>query len=168
LVRLTEILALFPGRLRASTERSDLIYVRQSGCAVHNRPIDKPAPGAVLVLNDGQIAVYRDAPPPTEIEGRDTILTAVYAQQPSGALAVPTGLVFIRFRQGVVADARREQIAQAGYEIAEAISYAPQAAWLRACSGTPADALTRLSELRELPDVENVEPQLLVERAERT
>lgn len=53
------------------------------------------------------------------------------------------------------------------YELVESLAYAPQAAWLRAPSGDMADALAGLSRLEQLPDIENVEPQMLLESVRR-
>jgi len=166
-VRPSEILAAFPERVRAGTQKSGLAYIKRSGCAVHNRPFDTPAPGAMLLLNDGQIAVYPDEPPSGELEHSNLTLTAVYVQPATGGLAVPTGLVFVRFKDTVNAESRRAQIRQAGFEIAEVVAYAPQAAWVQSASGNAAEALARVENLERLPDVENVEPQMLLERAQR-
>jgi len=46
-------------------------------------------------------------------------------------------------------------------------AYAPNAAWLRARSGEIADALAGTPALDALPDLEAVEPQMLMERARR-
>ena len=154
--------------MRASSERPDVLYIKQRGCAVHHRPPGAPAPGAALVLNDGEIAVYPDDPPPTELHSPGVALTPVYSQRPSGSTAVPTGLVFIRFRDGIVPETRRRQIAEAGYEIAQSLAYASNTAWLRARSGRAAEALHSLALLEQLPEVENVEPQMLRERVGRT
>jgi hypothetical protein len=94
-------------------------------------------------------------------------LIPVYGLEPSGLPAVPTGQVFIRFAEGIKAEERRQEINQAGYEIVQSLSYAPQAAWLRARSDDIADALAEISKLEQLPDVENVEPQMLKESARR-
>jgi hypothetical protein len=91
----------------------------------------------------------------------------VYTLQPGGAPAVPTGRVFIRFKEGVPVERRLREIEQAGYEVAQRLEYAPHAAWLRARSGEIADALTRIPALEQIADVENVEPQMLMQRANR-
>ncbi|HVF31218.1 MAG TPA: hypothetical protein VNA22_09615 [Pyrinomonadaceae bacterium] len=91
----------------------------------------------------------------------------VYAVRPSGAEAIPTGLVFVRFSADVNAADRRAEIEAAGYEIAEVLSYAPEAAWLRATSGDIAEALVDLGKLEKLSGVENVEPQMLMKRVSK-
>jgi hypothetical protein len=167
-VQPTEILAQFPERIRAGTEQPGVLYLKQPGCAVHNRPPGAPAPGAVLVLNNGQIAVYRELPPHVELRNPSRDLTPVYAQSPRGTPVIPTGLVLIRFREDLSVLTRRPHLEQAGYEIVQTLPYAPRAAWLRARSGNPADALRRLAELEQLDGVENVEPQMLMEAARRS
>lgn len=162
-----EILAAFPEQVRASTERPDVLYHKQPASAVHHRPAGTPAPGAAFVLNDGEIAVYPGDAPISELDSPGIAVTPVYGQRSSPVRAVPTGQVFIRFRESVNLDTRRNQIAEAGYEISQSLAYAPHAAWLRAKSGNAADALNHLAQLERLPDVENVEPQMLRERGTR-
>jgi hypothetical protein len=158
----------YPQQVPASTERPASLYVRQPGYyAVHDRRPDMPAPGAALLLNDGAIAVFRGEPDETQAASMAGTLGPVYALQPGGPPAVPTGLVFVRFAEGVAADSHGEEIDRAGYEVAESLSYAPQAAWLRARSGRIADALAGIPALEKMPDVENVEPQMLMASARR-
>lgn len=92
----------------------------------------------------------------------------VYTLQPGGAPTVPTGRIFIRFREGLSVEARRREIEQVGYQIAESLAYAPHAAWLQARSGEIADALTGIPGLEQIAGVENVEPQMLTHRATRS
>jgi hypothetical protein len=158
----------YPQQVRASTERPTSLYVRQSGYyAVHYRQPDMPAPGAALLLNDGAIAVFQGEPDETQAASMAGTLGPVYGLQPSGPPAVPTGLVFVRFAEGVAAESRRKEIDRAGYEVAESLSYAPGAAWLRARSGRIADALAGIPALEKMLDVENVEPQMLMASARR-
>jgi hypothetical protein len=79
-------------------------------------------------------------------------------------LAVPTGRVFVRFRESVVAADRIAAIRSAGFSVTELVPYAPQAAWLLPMSQRVVDALIGLEALARLTDVENVEPQMLMER----
>jgi hypothetical protein len=162
----------YPQQIRFGTEQSAVLYSRKPGYyAVHYKQPGTVAPGAVLQLNDGAIAVFQGEPDEPENAIRLTSTTGtlgpIYTLQADGTLAVPTGLVFIRFVEGVEVESHREAIKQAGYEIAQSLSYAPHAAWLRAQSGNILDALVGISKLEAIPNVENVEPQMLMERVQR-
>jgi len=162
----------YPQQIRFGTEQSAVLYSRKSGYyAVHYKQPGTVAPGAVLQLNDGAIAVFQGEPDESEnairLASTTGTLGPIYTLQADGTLAVPTGLVFIRFVEGVEVESHREAIKQAGYEIAQSLSYAPQAAWLRAQSGNILDALVGISKLEAIPNVENVEPQMLMERVQR-
>ncbi len=94
-------------------------------------------------------------------------VTPVYSLIPNGSPSVPTGLSFIRFGEGIAVSDREAELQQAGYEIASTVSYAPNAAWIRARSGKIADGLAGLKALEKLPGVENVEPQMLSDSPRR-
>jgi hypothetical protein len=153
----------FPERLRAGTERRDTYYTRVPGRYAVHQVADTA--GAVMTLKEEGIAVYRGQPDASR--GDKASLTPVYSLQPSGPLAVPTGQVFIRFAQGVDAASRRGDIERAGYEIVKTSSYTPHTAWLQSISGNVAHSLSNLHALESLPDVENVEPQMLTPREPR-
>ena len=160
----------FPRQVAAGTARAGEAYTLQDGYyAVHGRVPGAPAPGAVLVLEDGAIAVFAGSLAAAG-EGGETSarinIGPVYAQ-PGGPLAVPTGLVFVRFREGTAAGARRADIERAGYELVQVPAYAPHAAWVCAQPGGIAAALQNSAALAALSGVENVEPQMLMERATR-
>lgn len=91
----------------------------------------------------------------------------LYQLEPGGAPAVATGRVFIRFSEQVDAASRADEIASAGYRIGQTVPYAPNAAWLEPQSGNIADALSHLGDLQSLADVENVEPQMIMERGKK-
>lgn len=157
-----------PQQIRTGTERSTTLYVRKPGYyAVHGRQPGTPAAGAAALLNEGAIAVFQGEPSRTEAASTTHTIGPVYALQPSDLLAIPTGLIFARFPTGTAAASRGEDINRAGYELVESPSYAPHAAWVRARSGKIADALANISALEQLPGVENVEPQMLMERRPR-
>jgi len=160
----------YPQQIRVGN-RSAVLYNRQLGYyAVHYNQPGTEAPGAVLQLNDGAIAVFQgepDQPKKGQVAATTDIISPIYALQPDGSLAVPTGLVFIRFVEGVDVESHRKAIKHAGYEVAQSLSYAPHAAWLRAQSGKILDAIVGISQLEAIPDVENVEPQMLMARIQR-
>lgn len=156
----------FPERLPASTERRDTFYTRVPGYhAVHHGLEEADRTDAVMTLKEEGIAVYRTET--NESRGDTASLTPVYELHPSGPLAVPTGKVFIRFTEGVDAASHREEIERSGYEIAKTSQYTPHTAWLRSKSGSIAQSLTNIHALESLPDVENVEPQMLTVREPR-
>jgi hypothetical protein len=164
----TDYFSEYPQQVRAGTDRSAVLYRRQPGYyAVHYNEPRKVAPGAVLQLNDGAIAVFSGEPDTTQLTSTQATIGPIYTLQPDGSLAVPTGMVFIRFAENVDVESHREAIKQAGYEIAQSLSYAPHAAWLRAQSGKISDALMGISKLEAIPNVENVEPQMLMARVLR-
>jgi hypothetical protein len=108
---------------------------------------------------DENIAVFEGAAPKGDAAA-DKVLP-VYRAQPSGAFAIPTGRVWVRFADGVEAARQHEAMAKLGFRIEESPAWAPQAAWVRASSGKIADALADASRLKALPDVAQVEPQML-------
>ncbi|WP_392531591.1 hypothetical protein [Nostoc sp. C117] len=149
-------------------ERSAVSYNRKPGYyAVHYNQPGTVAEGAILQLNEGAMsttgcayAVFSGEPNQSE----KNTLSPIYTLEPDGSLAVPTGLVFIRFAEGVDVELQREAIERAGYKIEQSISYAPHAAWLRPQSGKILDAIAGISQLETIPNVENVELQMLMER----
>jgi hypothetical protein len=91
----------------------------------------------------------------------------VYRRGGTGAAAVPTGRVFVRFAEGTDARAQADALARAGFTLESVPGYAPHAAWVRPASGRLADALTGFERLRELPGVQNAEPQFETEAVRR-
>jgi hypothetical protein len=157
-----------PREIRTGAEHSGARYVRKPDYyAMHDQQPGTSAAGAAALLNEGTIAVFQGLPNTTAAASTTARLGPVYALQPGDLLAIPTGLIFVRFPTGTVAASRGKELAQAGYELVEIPSYAPQAAWVRSRSGQIADSLANVSALEQLPDVENIEPQMLMERHAR-
>ena len=150
----------FPRRILLGSDRA-VVFAQKSGWyALHGEPL--PNADGVLLFQPEAIAGLPGAPAAPRAAGQS--LSPVYAQPGSDALAVPTGQLFIRFRPGESALDHRAALELAGCRIASVPDHAPEAAWLRATSGSIAEALGCLSRLRELPGVESVEPQLLMGR----
>lgn len=164
----TDVFTAFPRTLRASTERPRVVYRRLPELiAIHGR-VEPPAGWeVVLVLEDPPIRVCR-APartlPATLVHAT---VTPVYALTRRGAPAVPTGLVLVRFREGIAAAERSEPLSHEGFTIAAPLPYAPGAAWVKAISGDILAALRGIPALESLPDVVNVEPQMVKRAARR-
>ncbi len=156
-------LSEFPDAFPASSENAQQRYRRSAThFAVHD---DKPRPGATSELKSEKIAIYpigRLADFPMSARR-----TPVYTLQPGGKIAVPTGRVFVRLAPKERLRDHAESFRKAGYDIVETVSYAPNAGWLRAANSSMAAALSGLHRLAELPAVENVEPQMLAEMAQK-
>lgn len=142
-----------------------VVLVQQAGVfALHGEHLPVSAQ-VVLRFEPERISVLSGAPP-LPLDPNQSV-SPVYAASGRDALAVPTGQLFVRLRQGVaVADVRAE-LEQTGCVIAKELDHAPEAAWLRARSGSIAEALGCVARLRGLAVVENVEPQLLMQRMAR-
>lgn len=123
------------------------------------------ASGAVAVMEAEAIAIFPDtvARNTLPIDGE---ISPVYRLQ-SGSIAIPTGRVFVRFAETIAVDSRYDAIQAAGYEIVDRPAYAPQAAWVQARSGNIADSLKQIAQLATIPGIENVEPQMLMQRSLR-
>jgi hypothetical protein len=153
----------YPQRIRFGPSGAEQVYERVPGYyAEHARPAGSPAPGAVFTLNEQTIAVYKGTPAEANRAEATTWRSPVYAAQPNGPHAVPTGRIFLRFTEGVDAAVHRDALGRAGYAIERQLPYAMHAAWLRDRDGNAARALANLNRLQTLQDVENVEPQLLM------
>jgi hypothetical protein len=102
------------------------------------------------------------------MQTKSLAITPVYALEPNGPFAVPTGLVFVRFKEEIKAEAQYQALASTGYTIIDIPLYAHYSAWVRHKSKDIAAALTNLSSLETLSDVVNVEPQMLTKLARRS
>lgn len=153
----------FPPRLRASTEHPDVVYTRaQDYYAVRDASRTQVRSAVLKLDDDGEVIVVLKGQPKGDAEN----VSAVY-RSANGALVVPTGQVFIRFNDEVSVETQAEELRRLGYVIAQSLAYAPNAAWLRHLNDDIAAALSNLHTLEALPCVENVEPQLLSQRALR-
>ena len=104
--------------------------------------------------------------PPADQPATLTI-TPVYATDPRGPLAVPTGRIFLRFTPDIRVEAHRSGLAERGYTVVTIPSYAPHTAWVQATNDDIATSLLNIEQLNGLPGVVNVEPQLLMQRKSR-
>lgn len=162
-----DFLTKYPRKLAASSKAGAPSYTLVPELyAVHRQQVEAGAQPEQL-LNDGKIAVFKVEPnrePTTAVKDK---VSPVYALTPGGSLAVPTGLVFIRLADGLDVNSIKEEVSNAGYKVTETLSYAPNAAWLQSRSEDIADGLNGLAALAKLPNVESVEPQMLMESARR-
>ena len=159
----------YPRRFKARTATPVLWYRRVADrFAVQGGISEACRDRLVSELERDEVAVCRgEAADLPEGAAEGATLSPVYALEGGGPAAVPTGLVLVRFAEHVAAESQREALRGAGYMIHRVVPHAPHAVWVEALSGRIADALTTLSGLERLEDVENIEPQLLTERGLR-
>ncbi|MGH7731195.1 MAG: hypothetical protein ACRENJ_08105 [Candidatus Eiseniibacteriota bacterium] len=129
--------------------------------AIHGRAVQPRDLEPVLTFEDPPILVCRLGRVSLPRPLRQTTVSAVYALAPDGAPAVPTGLVLVCLREGIPAAERRETFLREGFTLHDILPYAPNAAWVKATSGGISRSLRGIPALEALPDVENVEPQML-------
>ncbi len=158
----------YPAEIKASTRHPELRYVRVLHYfTVYGRPPSGIATEMTLSGSEGEIAICRGDAAETARVAEISETAPAYALDPAGPLSAPSGLVFIRFEEGVNVAARKEEIARADYIVVKRVPQAPNAAWLAAASRRVADALEGIGRLERIPNVVNVEPQMLSERVYR-
>lgn len=161
-------LSAFPRTLHASTTQPKLLYRLRPGLiAIHDRSESPAGWEVVLTLDDPPIIICRGDPRALPRTLLEATLTPVYSLTRRGAPAVPTGLILVRFREGISATAYGDMMAREGFTIHNALPYAPSAAWVKAVSGGIPASLRGIPALESLPDVVNVEPQMVRHSAHR-
>ncbi|MDR4459537.1 MAG: hypothetical protein MRJ67_03310 [Nitrospirales bacterium] len=159
----------FPLRMRVEAQALSRVYVRESDCFAVHGPVPRALTTSVLYsFDDPVINVCRGEVSALSGLPSDLIVTPVYRLEPNGPQGVPSGNLFIRFRSQVSVESRQPEIEACGFSIRESLSYAPHAAWLRSQDGNIATALNGIAKLRDLNDVELVEPQMLMRRVRRS
>ncbi len=162
-----DALAKFPRKLAAGSKLEAVVYsLMPDRYAVHRQQSQAAVPGAEHLLDEGKVAIFKGQAPSVVAEA-DERLSAVYTLTTGGTLAVPTGLIFVRLADGMDVNDSNKEFANAGYEVVERLAYAPNAAWLRARSGAIDAALNGIDGLVKLPNVESVEPQMIMESVRR-
>jgi hypothetical protein len=160
-VDVKELLASVPKVLPHSRQRPELQYELADDLIA--TPASGDDPGALPPGQGGMAvrAVEEGSVPEA------TPIMPVYRRGAAGGVVVPTGRVLVRFGESDSAEARRDELAAAGYDLDEVLSYAPQAGWARAASGSIADTLGHLDRLERIPGIENVEVQMVGEVGRR-
>lgn len=158
----------FPDTFRIMTGQTTLRYARQPDLyAVHGSLPSHLKTSVEYTIEEDVLTICRGTPPlPADLPASLT-LTAVYRVEPHGALAVPTGRIYVRCKPGTSVNECRTQFEKLGYRIVEVPPYAPHTAWVQATTGNAATSLRNFEHLNTLPDVEHVEPQLLMQRTSR-
>jgi hypothetical protein len=160
--------AAFPRTLRSSTTEPRVLYRRVPDLvAIHSRTQAPAGWEVVLTLEDPPIVVCRRDTHALPRASLRATITPVYALTRRGAPAVPTGLVLVRFREGIAAAACGDALTREGFMIHGVLPQAPSAAWVKAASGGIPASLRGIPALESIPGVVNVEPQMVKRSAPR-
>ena len=163
-----ELFSNYPKKFKVSTQRPDTYYVLQKGLYAVHGDVPSPCKAAIMVtIEEGRTVVCRGNPDELPPSVDRNIITPVYALSSSGPLAVPTGLVLVRFADNITAINHKNALQRIGYIIDQELAYAPQALWVKSSDEDIAIALNNIALLETLPHVKNVEPQMLMESVRR-
>lgn len=159
------LLTSAPAELRHSSTQPDPAYTLADDLiATHGA--EPGGEGLALSHEGGNIAIAPAGAGAHDLSDAATV-GPVYRAAHEGGVAVPTGRALVRFGDDDEAERHRDELAAAGFDLEQPLSYAPQAAWVRASSGLITDTLCGLASLERLPGVQHVEPQLITEAARR-
>lgn len=165
---MNDLFSSYPRQIKVSTQHSDRCYARLHDLYAVHGPIPSQCSAQIVsVIEEEKLVVCRGDPRQLPAPCDLPAVTPVYALESSDVPAVPSGLVLIRFSDHVEADEQRNILLQIGFVIDRVLPYAPQAAWVRSAKDDIAAALRGIAELETLPEVVNVEPQMLMQAARR-
>ena len=169
LMALNDPFSQFPLRMTVEAQAVPRVYVRESDCFAVHGPVPPALTTSVLYsFDDPVINVCRGEVSVMSTLPANLTLTPVYRLEPNGPQGVPSGNVFIRFQSQVPVEGRRQELEACGFSIRESLTYAPHAAWLQSQDGNIATALNGIAKLRDLNDIELVDPQMLMRRVQRS
>lgn len=166
---LTDPFSHFPLNITVEAEGTTREYIREPDCfAVYGQVSSTLTPAVLYSFGDPPISVCRGEAAAISALPSDLTVTPVYRLGLNGPQGVPSGRVFIRFKDTVQVKERQQELNACGYSISEELSYAPHAAWLQSVDGNIATALQTFAKLRALRDVILVEPQMLMRPVRRS
>ena len=145
--------------------QSEAYFIQKNRFAIHG-PLPATLGLPVLYkLEKEQITVVSGDPDKIKFPEESFAWTPVYGHDDEDLPAVPTGLIFIELKEGQPIGKQRELLLSKGYIIQEILKYAPHCAWLVSNKGDIAEALNHMPNLKQVPDVINIKPQLLRPRS---
>jgi hypothetical protein len=157
-----------PKLLRSGSQPGAPRYRRVDGqFAVHGSPMAAWKLQVLSRFEGDEVLIASGKPPALGMSDDRPTIGPVYALDPAGGAAVPTGRVLVRFEDGVMAQEREASLRAAGYTIGTVLPYAPQAAFVTAVHADICSALQGITRLESLADVVHVEPEMLSEVARR-
>ncbi len=130
-----------PHTVKTCLREASILYRMKEGYfALHDMPNTAYGAELILELDEGRVRIYKGDPPQFEPAIKLQAIGPVYALEPAGIIAAPTGRVLVRFDKGRVED-WAAGLAQCGYRVEQTLRYAPQAAWVRPSSGSIVDSI---------------------------
>jgi hypothetical protein len=145
--------------------QKETYFIQKNRFAIHG-PLPPTLNLPILYkLDQEQITVLTGSPEIINTFEESLIWTPVYGHDDDDLPAVPTGLVFIELEEGKLIEDKRELLLEKRFSILEIIGYAPHCAWLVSDRGDIAEALNHMADLKQIPDVVNIKPQLLRPRS---
>lgn len=164
---MVEVFASYPRRISAALQHPQSVYTLMDGYFAVRGPIPPhPALSLAATLED-DLALYRGTPPDAVLSDRRLTVLPVYALSSNGPLALPTGRIFLRYKESIDITTQRDAIERAGYSLTGALPYAPDSGWVERSNGRMDEALAHMDALFRLPGISNVEPQMLSTRDPR-
>ena len=158
----------YPKKFKASTQHAESHYILQEGLFAIHGEVPLACKGAIVAtIEEGKTIICKGNPDELPASINRNVFTPVYALETNGPLAVPTGLILIRYADNVIAASQKNAIQRIGYIIDQELPYAPQALWLKSANNDTAFAINNVSRLEALTDVANVEVQVLMKSARR-
>lgn len=151
-----------PKTVAQSLQRPEIFFVRDDHLFATNVP-RRDIPVASFSAQGKTTTVYNLDSSSEPLPVLDEVIPVYRLQNQSGQIAIPTGKIFLRLKENVSVRSVEAELAHLGYEIEQLVKGAPHAAWLTACDGSITASLSQLETLAMLRNVENYEPQMLME-----
>jgi hypothetical protein len=158
----------FPREILIETSSPPVRLVRANGYYARIGDGNRAADCIQELQDDGsRVQICRGGVDPAETDPAGRSIVPVYRRGEHGPLSVPTGRVFLRLTEGSRIEQLRPDIERTGFRIEKVLDYAPHAGWVVPVSGRIGDALSGFSRLKEIRQVQAIEPQMLTPSTKR-
>lgn len=165
---LKKVLEKFPDSVSQSLHEAAGIYrIEKNLCAIVGELPEAMENYCVATFEHEKISILRLPSLNVEIElpDREAFLTAVYRMNQSDPYYVPTGRIFIRLRKNMNMQEMAVALKALQLKIIDIPKYAPHSGWVEHLSGKTDKTLSEINQIKNLKDVENIEPQMLSVRS---
>lgn len=165
---LKKVLEKFPASVFQSLHEAAGVYrIEKNLCAIVGELPEAMEKYCVATFEHEKICILKLPSMDVEIElpDREVSLIAVYRINHSDPFYVPTGRIFVRLRKKINMQEKAEALKDMQFRIIDIPKYAPYSGWVEHLSGKTDKALSEISQIKNLEDVENIEPQMLSVRS---